>query len=50
MLEIAALLGEEEHVHFVRLQKGSTVLVHKIENEALPSETLATIPLNPNPT
>jgi hypothetical protein len=36
MLEIAVLLGEEKHVHFVRLQKGSTVLVPKIENESLP--------------
>jgi len=36
MAELAIVLGEEEHVHFVRLQKGSTVLVHKIENEALP--------------
>jgi len=35
MAELAVVLGAEEHVHFVRLQKGSTVLVHKIENEAL---------------
>lgn len=36
MLEIASVLGEEEHVHFVRLLTGSTVLVQKIENEAVP--------------
>lgn len=36
MLEIAVLLGEKERVHFVRLLKGSTVLVEKIDNDALP--------------
>src|SRR5712692_9212888 len=36
MLEIASLLGEKDHVHFVRLLRGSTVLVHKIESEAVP--------------
>jgi hypothetical protein len=36
MLEIANVLGEQDHVHFVRLLKGSTVLVHKIESASLP--------------
>jgi hypothetical protein len=36
MLELAILLGRTEHVHFVRLNKGSTVLVHKIDPEAIP--------------
>jgi hypothetical protein len=36
MAELAVVLGAKDHVHFVRLQKGSTVLVHKIENEAVP--------------
>ena len=34
--ELAAVLGEEKAVHFVRLEKGSTVIVQSIENEAIP--------------
>jgi hypothetical protein len=36
MQDIAALLGEKEHVHFVRLEEGSTTLVQKIDSESLP--------------
>jgi hypothetical protein len=35
MLEIANVVGEQDHVHFVRLLKGSTVLVHKIDSTSL---------------
>jgi hypothetical protein len=34
--ELAAILGETEAVHFVRLEASSTVVVHKVEREALP--------------
>lgn len=34
--ELAAILGEPKSVHLVRLEKGSTVLVHEIEREAIP--------------
>jgi hypothetical protein len=34
--ELAAILGETKAVHFVRLESGSTVVVHKIEQEAIP--------------
>jgi hypothetical protein len=36
MAELAILLGEKDAVHFVRLEASSTVLVHKIEDEAIP--------------
>ena len=36
MADLASLLGEAERVHFVRLEDGSTDLVHAIEPEALP--------------
>jgi hypothetical protein len=36
MAALAALLGHEERVHFVRLEEGSTVLVQEIEQEAAP--------------
>jgi hypothetical protein len=36
MADLAVLLGNVEKVHFVRLKKGSTVLVHAIEWEAAP--------------
>jgi hypothetical protein len=36
MLDLATLLGNAEKVHFVRLKKGSTVLVHQVEWEAAP--------------
>lgn len=34
--DLAALLGNKESVHLVRLEGGSTVLVHSIDPEALP--------------
>lgn len=36
MATLAKLLGEPSRVHFRRLEKGSTVLVQQIENEAVP--------------
>ncbi len=36
MADLAVLLGNVEKVHFVRLKKGSTVLVHAVEWEAAP--------------
>lgn len=36
MAALAAFLGHEERVHFVRLEEGSTVLVQEIEPEAAP--------------
>lgn len=36
MADLAVLLGNVEKVHFVRLKKGSTVLVHTVEWEAAP--------------
>lgn len=36
MAELATMLGEQKAVHFRRLEKGSTVLVHKVEVEAAP--------------
>ena len=36
MGDLATLLGETERVHFVRLERGSTVLVQTIERESLP--------------
>ncbi|PZV35970.1 hypothetical protein [Mesorhizobium kowhaii] len=36
MKELAAVLGTEASVHFDRLEAGSTILVHKIEKEAIP--------------
>jgi hypothetical protein len=36
MTELSQLLGERDAVHFRRLEEGSTVLVHKIEREAIP--------------
>jgi len=34
--ELASILGEPRSVHLVRLEAGSTVLVHRIEREAIP--------------
>jgi hypothetical protein len=34
--QLAAILGEEKAVHFVRLAPGSTQVIHKIEREAAP--------------
>lgn len=36
MAQLAVLLGEPSAVHFQRLERGSTVLVHSIEREAVP--------------
>lgn len=36
MSDLAMLLGNVEKVHFVKLKKGSTVLVHEVEWEAAP--------------
>ncbi len=36
MTELARLLGEQEHVHFARLEAGSAVLVSSIEGSAVP--------------
>ena len=34
--ELADMLGETPRVHFMRMESGSSVMVHKIENEAVP--------------
>lgn len=36
MSKIAAMLGNQEKVHFVRLEHGSTALVNEVEHEAFP--------------
>ena len=36
MQQLAQILGEPAYVHFQRLERGSTVIVHKIEREAVP--------------
>jgi len=36
MAELASMLGEEKSVHFVKLECGSTVLVQRVEWEAVP--------------
>lgn len=36
MADLARLLGEQEHVHFVELTSGSAKLVHAVEHEAIP--------------
>src|SRR5450759_1912539 len=36
MTELARLLGEQERVHFSRLEPGSAVLVSSVENPAVP--------------
>jgi hypothetical protein len=36
MVELGRMLGEEKYVHFDKVAKGSTELVHKIEFEAVP--------------
>lgn len=36
MDDLAKLLGEEHSVHFVRLRKGSTTIVHRVDDEAFP--------------
>ncbi len=37
--ELAVILGEPRAVHFVRLDAGSTVIIHKVEQEAIPKVT-----------
>lgn len=37
MAEFARLLGEPEKVHFLRIRKGSTVIVHRVEPAAMAS-------------
>lgn len=36
MSALAEMLGEQKSVHFERLETGSTVIVHKVEREAVP--------------
>jgi hypothetical protein len=36
MRELADMLGEIASVHFVKLERGSTVLVHRVDREAIP--------------
>lgn len=36
LAELANMLGETPHVHFVRLEAGSTTLIHKIDSEFIP--------------
>jgi hypothetical protein len=36
MAQLATILGEPASVHFVKLKRGGTRIVHKIENEAAP--------------
>jgi len=36
MVELATMLGEPGSVHFVRLKRGSTGIVHRIRSEAVP--------------
>ena len=36
MRELATILGEPAFVHFVRLKRGSTGIVHKVQIEAVP--------------
>lgn len=36
MVQLATMLGEENAVHFVKLEPGSTSIVHRIQDEALP--------------
>ncbi len=36
MAGLAVILGEPASVHFVKLQRGSTILVHRVQSEAVP--------------
>ncbi|WP_420966850.1 hypothetical protein [Bradyrhizobium sp. B120] len=36
MAQLATMLGEESSVHFVKLKRGSTRLVHRVQREAVP--------------
>jgi hypothetical protein len=37
MTELATMLGEPASVHFVKLKRGSTGIVHKVQSEAVPT-------------
>ena len=37
LAQLARLLGETQSVHLVRIERGSTVLVHEIDEDAVPS-------------
>ncbi|MDP2732093.1 MAG: hypothetical protein Q8O63_03125 [Hoeflea sp.] len=52
MGELAAILGEQKSVHFERLEPGSTIIVHKVEREAVPKvrERTAAVRQNSGPT
>ena len=36
MAQLAALLGQQANVHFLRLEEGSTCLIHRVDTEAAP--------------
>lgn len=36
LMELATMLGETPNVHFMRLEAGSTVMVHKVDIDAVP--------------
>jgi hypothetical protein len=36
LIQLATILGEEKAVHFVKLEPGSTQVVHRVEREAVP--------------
>lgn len=42
LAELALMLGEKTAVHFVRLEPGSTSVVHRIEREAIPKVKMRT--------
>lgn len=42
LAELALMLGERTAVHFVRLEPGSTSVVHRIEHEAIPKVKMRT--------
>lgn len=43
MRELAQMLGEPASVHFERLEAGSTVVVHRVEREAIPKVVERTV-------
>jgi hypothetical protein len=43
LAELALMLGERTAVHFVRLEPGSTSVVHRIEREAIPKVKMRTV-------
>ncbi|WP_295389754.1 hypothetical protein [uncultured Thiodictyon sp.] len=48
MKDLAALLGERKHVHFVRLESGSTSLLQRVDPEAAPKIKKRIDALNPS--